>query len=61
MAAKVPLGILASALRNGGEAFVQGVPPNFMGAGPLSGKLTAQLAKLPSQHAVGHTGIRSSA
>jgi len=51
---------VTSALGNGSEAFVHGVPPNFMGTGTLSEKLTVQLAEFPGQHAVGHTGTRSS-
>ena len=52
---------VTSALGNGSEAFVHGVPPDFMGAGTLSDKLAVQLAEFPGQHAVGHTGTRSSA
>ena len=51
---------VTSALGNGSEAFVHGVPPDFMGAGTLSDKLAVQLAELPGQHSVGHTGTRSS-
>ena len=51
---------VTSALGNGSEVSVHGVPPDFMGAGTLSNKLAVQLAEFPGQHAVGHTGTRSS-
>ena len=48
-------------VRDGSKASVCRVPPDFVRARALSGKLATQLAEFPGQHAVSHTGTTSSA
>ena len=53
--------VLAAMMRNRGEGFIFGVPPDFVRTWGLANKLAAQPAELLAQYAVGHTGTRRSA
>ena len=52
--------ILAATIRNGREKFIFGVLPNLMRTWSVANKLTAQLAELLGQYAIGHTRTRRS-
>jgi len=54
-------GNITPAPGNSGKAPVHRVPPDFMGARTLAGKLAAQLVESLSQYSICHTGTRSSA